>query len=250
MPLEDSIHFRAILPPASASCVHTSRMTPFTPSNRRFWLAGAALGASVLWGAIVWLDAHNVALAATALEASRGTLTLSTARLEGADTVPPRTVPPRTVQLGLESRYTIQQRGHSLGRVRYNVTPPIGGTHDPVWLNCGVYRAPVRDENAVHSLEHGAVWITYRTGDLTQSARQALNALAANPRVLISPYPAQPAAVIATAWGVQLRLPSANIARLNAFIAAHRDRATAPEPNGPCVAGTGLPTHWSKGESK
>ena len=33
--------------------------------------------------------------------------------------------------------------------------------HDPVWLDCGAYDAPVRDENAVHDLEHGSVWITY-----------------------------------------------------------------------------------------
>ena len=220
-------------------------MTPAPRSDRRLWLAGAALCASVLWGAIVWLNASAVAQAAAALEISRGTSVLSTARLEGGGLKEVA-----AVQLGLESRYAVEQRGHSLGRVRYDVTPPVGGTHDPLWLNCGVYRAPVRVENAVHSLEHGAVWITYRSGDLTESARQALNALGANPRVLISPYPGQPAAVIATAWGVQLRLPNANIARLKTFIAAHHDRATAPEPNGPCIAGTGLPSHLSKEESK
>ena len=221
-------------------------MTPSPRSDRyRLWLAGAALCASVLWGVIVWLDARAVASAAATLEISRGTLTLSTATLENSGLKGST-----ALQLGLESRYTVGQRGHSLGRVSYDVTPPVGGTHDPLWLNCGVYHAPVRSENAVHSLEHGAVWITYRAGDLSQSARQALNALGANPRVLISPYPSQPAAVIATAWGVQLRLSGANIARLKTFIAAHHDHATAPEPNGPCIAGTGLPSHLSKEEPR
>ena len=35
--------------------------------------------------------------------------------------------------------------------------PPAGGPHDPAWLDCGVYDEPVRDENAVHDLEHGTV---------------------------------------------------------------------------------------------
>jgi len=39
--------------------------------------------------------------------------------------------------------------------------PPMGGTHNQVWQNCGVYETPLRSDLAVHSLEHGAVWITY-----------------------------------------------------------------------------------------
>jgi hypothetical protein len=45
--------------------------------------------------------------------------------------------------------------------------PPAGGPHNPSWQNCGFYDELVRDENAVHSLEHGAVWITYQP-DLPQ----------------------------------------------------------------------------------
>jgi len=33
-----------------------------------------------------------------------------------------------------------------------------------VWLACGVYDEAVRDENAVHDLEHGTVWITHDPG--------------------------------------------------------------------------------------
>src|SRR5215210_4828517 len=40
--------------------------------------------------------------------------------------------------------------------------PPAGGAHNPVPQQCDVYDAPIRPENAVHSLEHGAVWITYQ----------------------------------------------------------------------------------------
>ncbi|MCA1688251.1 MAG: DUF3105 domain-containing protein, partial [Actinobacteria bacterium] len=50
---------------------------------------------------------------------------------------------------------------HTEADVDYAQTPPAGGEHNPVWQNCGFYEEPVRDELAVHSLEHGAVWITY-----------------------------------------------------------------------------------------
>jgi len=55
------------------------------------------------------------------------------------------------------------------GTAKYDRNPPAGGAHNDVWLNCGVYGRPVRNENAVHALEHGAVWITYR-GSLAPAA--------------------------------------------------------------------------------
>ena len=57
----------------------------------------------------------------------------------------------------------------------------------------------MRDENAVHSLEHGAVWITYQP-DLPQEQIEKLSDLAQRNRfVLVSPYPDLPAAVVASA---------------------------------------------------
>ena len=52
-------------------------------------------------------------------------------------------------------------RNHVESQVSYATSPPVGGDHHPVWLNCGVYDEPVPEEHAVHSLEHGSVWITY-----------------------------------------------------------------------------------------
>ena len=40
----------------------------------------------------------------------------------------------------------------------------MGGDHWNAWQNCGVYTEPVTHEFAVHSLEHGAVWIAYDDG--------------------------------------------------------------------------------------
>ena len=57
-------------------------------------------------------------------------------------------------------------RNHQVGRIAYPISPPIGGDHSAAWQNCegDVYSAEVPKEHAVHSLEHGAVWVTYRPG--------------------------------------------------------------------------------------
>jgi len=53
-------------------------------------------------------------------------------------------------------------RNHRQGQIDYpGKKPPSGGDHNPVWLTCGAYSQQPPDEYAVHSLEHGAVWITY-----------------------------------------------------------------------------------------
>jgi hypothetical protein len=64
--------------------------------------------------------------------------------------------PPEEVQT-----YDVGPAGqHTEGEVDYEQSPPAGGEHNPVWQNCGYYAEPVRDENAVRSLEHGAVWLS------------------------------------------------------------------------------------------
>src|SRR5262245_16125077 len=92
---------------------------------------------------------------------------------------------------------------HVTTRVNYPQTPPTGGPHNPVWQNCGVYTEPIANEHAVHSLEHGAVWITYQPGlPADQVARLAEITRQSNYR-LLSPYPGIDSPVIVSSWGYQ-----------------------------------------------
>ena len=128
--------------------------------------------------------------------------------------------------------------GHSADPVTYSENPPVGGVHDPVWQNCGYYPAPVRSENAVHSLEHGAVWITYQP-DLPQDQITTLRNLAVDQSfILVSPMEGIPAPVVASAWGQQLQLESADDERLSEFVRAYRLSPGAPEPGAACSGGT------------
>ena len=142
----------------------------------------------------------------------------------------------RTPPAGVKT-YDVASNRHVKGPVSYPQSPPVGGPHDPLWQNCGFYDAPVRNENAVHSLEHGAVWITYRRG-LPQDQIRSLRSLAdRESRVLISPYPNLPAPIVLSAWGRQLKIDSVRDARLDRFLHAYINARDIPEPGGPCTKG-------------
>jgi hypothetical protein len=130
---------------------------------------------------------------------------------------------------------------HTQGDVDYAQTPPAGGAHNDVWQNCGFYDEPITDEVAVHSLEHGAVWITY-TPDVPQDEIERLRDLSeGNDFVLVSPYPDQGSPIVATAWGKQLSLESAEDSNLERFINAYSQGPQTPEPGALCTGGVGDP---------
>jgi len=121
------------------------------------------------------------------------------------------------------------------------VLPPAGGNHDPVVQNCGVYTEPVASAKAVHSLEHGAVWITYRSG-LDQQQINALTELAnARDYTLLSPMDALAAPVVLTAWGIQLEVDDASDPRVEPFLVKYVQGEQTPEPGAPCSGGSGDP---------
>lgn len=130
---------------------------------------------------------------------------------------------------------------HVAGPIAYKESPPMGGPHNVVWQNCNIYDAPIHNEHAVHSLEHGAVWITYRQ-DLPADQVQHLQALASDDFMLLSPYPGLGHAVVASAWNHQLTFDRADDPALPAFIAEYKNNpATTPEFGAACAGGTGAP---------
>jgi hypothetical protein len=117
----------------------------------------------------------------------------------------------------------------------YGMNPPAGGNHNQAWLNCGVYSEPQQNENAVHALEHGAVWVTYDPDALGDAEVQTLRDEIPGTYMLLTPYPDLPAPVVASAWGVQVQLDSVDDPRLADFIAKYRQSPDAPEPGAACT---------------
>jgi hypothetical protein len=135
---------------------------------------------------------------------------------------------------------------HVTGKVRYNRTPPAGGPHNQVWLNCGIYAQPVRNENAVHSLEHGTVWITYAPQLPARAVSRLRRLVKAHYRsdqryLILSPYPGLGRPVVASAWGAQLKLGRATDPRLAQFVDHFAGGDQGGEPGAFCTGGTGSP---------
>ena len=143
--------------------------------------------------------------------------------------------------------FTNLSREHVPGPQTYPQVPPAGGPHAGVWAKCGIYDAPVVAEQAVHAMEHGAVWITYRP-DLPASEVQALRGLVRSSRqpafVLLSPWgpdSSLPSPIVASAWGYQLKVDSTSDQRLAQFVNRFANGSQTPEPGARCDNGVGTP---------
>jgi hypothetical protein len=138
---------------------------------------------------------------------------------------------------------------HETKRQSYPQKPPVGGPHYPPqandaigWQRCGVdYSEPVVDEFAVHSLEHGAVWLTYSTAATSADIAQLQQLAAVRPEyTLLSPYPGQSGTVMATAWGFQLSVDTATDPRLAEFVRAYAGGGQGGEQGADCANGSTL----------
>ena len=146
----------------------------------------------------------------------------------------------RALDLRLVQTWEITDRLHTADDIEYPQNPPAGGRHAPVWLACGTYDVPVRDENAVHDLEHGTVWITHDPDLSDMDIAVLAEQLPANG--ILSPREGLPAPVVVTVWGSQLQLDGADDGRLALFVEEYGDGHTAPEFGAGCAGGTPDPT--------
>lgn len=128
---------------------------------------------------------------------------------------------------------------HAQGAVVYPQQPPVGGQHNGTWQNCSgtVYDQPIASERAVHSLEHGAVWITYRPGISDGDVRALAAKVSGRDYLMLSPFPGQDRPISLQAWGYQLKVDSPSDPRIDFFVNAAR-RNAAPEVGAPCSGGT------------
>ena len=131
---------------------------------------------------------------------------------------------------------------HAEGELHEDGEVPAGGEHNPVWLNCGFYDSEVDSEFAVHSLEHGAVWITYNPSIGAEGIDRLRTLVQRDRKVIVSPVASLEDPVLATAWANQLRLYSADDDRIEQFINEFSGSFNAPEPAGSCRGGVGNPT--------
>jgi hypothetical protein len=127
---------------------------------------------------------------------------------------------------------------HQNGKISYPMAPPVGGTHNANWQRClgDVYNAPIASEHAVHSMEHGAVWITYNPSLPKAEIDQLAAKVKGHDFTLMSPFEGQDKPISVQTWGYQLKVDKASDPRIDQFIKALRE-VSAREPGATCSAG-------------
>lgn len=120
--------------------------------------------------------------------------------------------------------------------VTYLTNPPSSGTHYGIWTEYKTYDAPVPEGFWVHSLEHGAIVISYNCpeGCATEvaAAQTMIDSLPVDPlcypsggtslrRVVMTPDPHLTTRFAASAWGFTLRATCFDAPRFRAFTLAH-----------------------------
>jgi hypothetical protein len=99
-----------------------------------------------------------------------------------------------------------------------------------------VYAEPIANEHAVHSLEHGAVWITYKQGLPADQVAVLQKKVAGRDYTFMSPYPGLDKSVSVQVWGFQLKTDDVNDKRIDEFIKDTR-LVAALEAGIPCTGG-------------
>ncbi|MFI6056849.1 DUF3105 domain-containing protein [Streptomyces sp. NPDC051286] len=134
-------------------------------------------------------------------------------------------------------------RNHVTKTVTYPMKPPVGGDHSPVWMNCDgeVYKKAIPDMNAVHSLEHGSVWVTYTDKASAADVAELAALVGRTPYSLMSPYQDQAGTIMLSAWGKQVTVDSADDPRVGRFFAKFVQGEQTPEPGAACTGGLGSP---------
>jgi hypothetical protein len=119
--------------------------------------------------------------------------------------------------------------------------PPTGGSHNPRWQNCGIYTESVDSSLAVHSLEHGAVWLAYQPDLASDKVADLQDMVRGESYVLMSPFPGLQSEVVMSSWGKQLIIDAVPDEDMEQFI--ERYKGEGPEPGAPCIDGVGQPVN-------
>ena len=153
-------------------------------------------------------------------------------------------IDPQAANIRGEKVYRGLSREHRSGRITYPPpVPPVGGPHNPVWQNANgsVYDRPLRNEHAVHSLEHGTVWVTYAKNAPASGIRALRERVEGVPYRMMSPVPSQDAPFKLTAWGHQLSLRNAEDPRAARCLEAYTQGPQTPEAGAPATGGRTKP---------
>ncbi len=134
--------------------------------------------------------------------------------------------------------FPAQSRDHiSLGAAHtaYNSNPPTGGWHYGTPAQAGIYDKELADEQLIHNLEHGHVWIAYRPDlDPALAGKSGVDPAVVDKlaeitksygsKIIMAPRANNDTAIALSAWEYLLKLDNFDEIQIQGFIKAHRGK--------------------------
>lgn len=109
----------------------------------------------------------------------------------------------------------------------YNSNPPTSGWHYAQPANWGVYQNELPDEQLIHNLEHGGIWISYKSID--DATKTALEKIAkSESKIVLEPRSKDDTPIVLASWGRLQKLETFDETAIKNFISANRNNS--PEP--------------------
>lgn len=131
--------------------------------------------------------------------------------------------------------YKIASRNHvSTGTkvTNYNSNPPNSGDHWDQPAKNGVYDKELPDEQLVHNLEHGHVWISYKP-DVGDETKKKLEEIVKDDdwKVVLAPRSANESVIALVSWGRVFKMDEADFEKIKNFIKTYRNRGPEKTPD-------------------
>lgn len=122
----------------------------------------------------------------------------------------------------------------------YNSNPPTSGPHWPESDKNGIYDNQLPDEELVHNLEHGYIWISYRPGGeatgsagISEGDKKKLAEIVTGDswKMILEPREKDDSKIVLAAWGRLLKMDSLDEGKIKEFISVYRDKGPEKTPD-------------------
>ena len=113
----------------------------------------------------------------------------------------------------------------------YNSNPPSSGPHWPGPAKNGFYETALADQQLIHNLEHGYIWIAYKP-DVGDEVKNKLKEIAQKEdwKVVVVPREANDTKIALVAWGRVLKMEDPDYEKIEDFIRTYRNRGPEKTP--------------------
>jgi len=109
--------------------------------------------------------------------------------------------------------------------VEYKTNPPTSGSHLAEAEKWGIFSNEIDDMAAVHSMEHGGIWISYK--DITQEEISSLEEVSKqnSQSTVVSPRSGNDGKIVIASWGKMVKLETAEKALIQKYIDTYKNQA-------------------------